>query len=122
MEMLRFDEAVRLATEERGAAYAFVPTQRGGKTVGGSIYVVAYFDLHEDDPEEPEWVVYYSGGLFRSSSGEEETYLPEEVPEEAKALQYTLVRDFNPGWMDYELQIALKLLQGDTLADARADA
>ena len=124
MNTLTFSEAVVYVLEHRQepyAAWGFAPQQRGGKVVGGDIYVVAYSADTEGDEEDPPYLVHLSGGLFNSSSGEEESYGPEDVPTEAKGLCYTPISNFDAGNLDYETQVALKLLQGVPKEDALAD-
>ena len=83
------DEAVAYILRDKAAAYTFIPKDRNGKIIGGSIYVLEYDEGHETNPDEWfEYNVIYSGGLFRSSSGEGEIYAPEEVPEEALSATY----------------------------------
>src|SRR5690349_15657596 len=94
MAAFLYDVAVNLVVEQKAAAYAFVPTTRGNQVVGGEIFVLAYNEVHEDDPEEPPYLIHYTGGLFNSSSGEEETYCPEDVPADALSLSYTPTTSF----------------------------
>lgn len=114
-------DAVNYVCREKSAAYAFIPTGRGTAIVGGAIYIIAYNEFHNIDPNEyPKYNVYYMGGLFHSSSGEEETYLPEDVPEAAQQVTYKPTK-FDTGYIDYEIQIALKLLEGKTLEEALSE-
>lgn len=86
---MTFDDAVAYVIREKSIAYSFIPLQKAKRIVGGSIYVIECNEDNETDPQEyGEFSVFYSGGLFRSSSGEEETYMPEEVPEEALSSHY----------------------------------
>ena len=122
MPDMSFDEAVQHITEHRSAAYAFVPN--GEPPKGGQLYVLAYNDMIEDDPDEWPYILWYSGGGFHSSSGEEDNYGPDNIPEEARLLTFQAAAStFDPvQHMDYELQITLKLLQGASLAEARDDS
>lgn len=86
---MTYGEAVAYVLRDKAAAYTFIPKESSGKIVGGSIYVLEYDEGHETDPDEwYEYNVFYSGGLFRSSSGEEETYGPEDAPDEAVRATY----------------------------------
>lgn len=113
-----YADAVGYVCREKAAAYAFVPETRSTVVVGGDVYVIAYNENHNDDPDEyPEYNVYFTSGLFHSTSGEEETYLPEDVPGAAQELTYTPT-SFDISYIDYELQIVLKILEGKTLQEA----
>lgn len=121
MPNLSFDEAVQHVTQHQGAAYAFVPD--GKPVIGGQLYVLAYNDLQADDPDEWPYMLWYSAGDFGSSLGLEESYGPDDIPEEARSLNFELAAlSFELTHMDYELQITLKLLQGASLAEARDDS
>jgi hypothetical protein len=120
MPDLSFDEAVQHATQHHGAAYAFVP--KGEPPRGGELYMLAYNDMIEDDPDEWPYILWYSAGLFGSSSGEEGSYGPDSIPDEVRSLMFTTAPLFDPSFLDYELQITLKLLQGASLAEARDDS
>ena len=116
-----FDSAVRYVTEHKGATYAFKPEERAGKVVGGEIYILVYCEEYETDPEDYyEYDIYFFGGLFHSSSGEEDTLAPEDLPDEAKQLTYHPTT-FNPDCLGYEIQIVLKVLEGMPLAQAIAE-
>lgn len=120
MPDLSFDEAVQHATHHHGAAYAFVP--EGEPPRGGKLYVLAYNDMIERDPDEWPYILWYSAGLFGSSSSEAESYGPDSIPDEVRSLIFTIAPSFDPSFLDYELQITLKLLQGASLAEARDDS
>lgn len=122
MADMSFDEAVQHVAQHHGAAYAFVPD--GEPPKGGQLYVLAYNDLIENDPDEWPYMLWYAGGEFFDSSGEENCYGPDDIPGEARSLRFTpAAPTFDPvQHMDYELQITLKLLQGASLAEARDDS
>lgn len=121
MESMTYDEAVAYVLREQGAAYTFIPDLRAGKTVGGKIYALAYNEEHESEPDEyPEFNVFYSGGLFRSSSGEGEVYLPEEVPQEAKIVNYLPTSPEAAYENEMMLDYYLRRLQG--MSDEQAKA
>jgi len=89
MKSLSFDDAVKYILESKGAAFGFIPNSRNGKTIGGQIFVIEYCEDHASDPDEyPEYFVHYTAGLFRSSEGEEESYWPDDAPDEAKGITY----------------------------------
>lgn len=120
MSELSFDEAVQHVTQHRGAAYAFVPD--GEPPTGGQLYVLAYNDMIEDDPEEWPYSLWYSGGRFYSSSGEEDCNGPDDIPEEVRSLTFHVAAPtFERLHLDYELQVPLKTLQGIPLDQARND-
>src|SRR6266498_1640706 len=120
MPDLSFDAAVDYVLQHQAAAYAFVP--EGEPARGGRLYVLAYNDMIERDPDEWPYMLWYSAGLFGSSSGEEGSYGPDSIPDEVRSLMFTIAPSFDPSFMDYELQITLKLLQGASLAEARDDS
>jgi hypothetical protein len=109
--------------QHRAAAYAFVP--RGEPPVGGDLYVLTYNARYAGDPDnEYLYEIWYAGGRFHSSSGEEDYYTPDDLPDEVRSLTFT---PSAPSFdhvhhMDYELQIVLRLLEGASLEDARRDA
>lgn len=117
MMQLSYDDAVKHIQANQSSVYTFIPIIKGQTTVGGSIYILHY----EDDPEEfPDhyWITY-AGGHFHSSSGEEESFSPEEVPQKALDALYTPVpSQFSMSFIDYELQIVLKTLQGTPIEEA----
>lgn len=121
MPDLSFDEAVQHATQNRGAAYAFVPD--GEPPKGGKLYVLAYNNLIEDDPDEWPYILWYTAGGFFDSSGEGDSYGPDDIPDEARSLVFTPAPPtFDTTYMDMELQVPLKLLQGASLTEALDDS
>ena len=96
MPDLSFDEAVQHATHHHGAAYAFVP--EGEPPRGGKLYVLAYNDMIERDPDEWPYILWYSVGLFGSSSGEEGSYGPDSIPDGARSLMFTIAPSFDPSF------------------------
>lgn len=64
-----------------------------GYFMRGNNFLGSYeISLTDDEPEEPaEPSIMYEGGVFFSSSGEEEFYLEDEVPDEAKGLPFSEV-------------------------------
>lgn len=115
METLSYKHAVQYIRKEHAAVFAFVPEKQGSQVIGGEIYILAWNQDVERDPEDAaEYYLYFLGGRFGSSSGEEETYWPEDIPDEAKQLTYRHAT-FRPDYLEYEVQIVLKLLEGQPL-------
>jgi len=64
-----------------------------GKTEYSAYF--AYYQIHASDFDDSESIfVSYEGGDLFNSSGEEEGYLLDEVPEEAKFLEYKSIDEF----------------------------
>jgi hypothetical protein len=59
---------------------------------------------------EHEFNIHYADGLVGSSSGEEEIYSLDDVPDEARQLCYTET-SAGPDALDYEVQMALATLK-----------
>lgn len=78
---MTFDEALQAILAQPGSSFTGFGLSRDG--LHFSCYIIS------NDPEDPEWVaVSYEGGRLFSSSGEEESYSLEDVPGEAKTLNY----------------------------------
>lgn len=120
MSDLSFDEAVQHVTQHHDAVYTFLP--EGEPPKGGQLYVLAANTMSEDDPDEWPYILWYSAGLFGSSNSEEDSYGPGSIPDEARSLRFTSAPSFDPSYLDYELQITLKLLQGASLTEALDDS
>lgn len=105
MTSMTYDEAVAYVRENKANVYAHTtrPVRRSEQI---DIYLIAYNQYHEGDPDEYEYNIHYTGGLAGSSSGEEEVYGPENVPDEARQLRYT-VTTAGPDALDSDVQIAL---------------
>lgn len=107
-----FDQAVDYVKRANGEAFAFIPEKRLNKVIGGRIYLIVF----HDDADEVS--VHYSGGLFQSSTGEEEIYDLDEVPEEARRASYQAVQD-GLGVFDLQTHVALDELSKRVVHDAR---
>ncbi len=117
---LSYPDAVNYVLIHHAAVYTFIPIMKGSTTIGGSIYILHYEDDPEDFPDH--YGITYAGGLFHSSSAEEGSLSPEEVPQEARNAHYTPVAPhFQLHHTDYELQIILKILQGVSVQEALED-
>ena len=110
---MTYDEAVAYVLREKAAAYTFLPEERHGKVVGGKAYLIAYDEQFETDPDEYfEYNVYYSGGLFRSSSGEGDVFGPSDVPKEAWLADYLPADPSAVDAQEYVLELFLLCLKG----------
>jgi hypothetical protein len=116
-----FQTAVQYVKAEQAYAYAFVPITRNRREVGGTIYLVCYYEPTGDPDDDWEYSLEYSSGLYRDSSGEEGIYGPDDIPEEAKSLQYRPAPSEAPSWMDYETQILKALLEGRPFDEVMAE-
>lgn len=112
MALMTYDEAVAYVREKKANVYAHTTRPGSGRRSSEriDIYVIAYNDGHEDDLDEYEFNIHYAGGMVGSSSGEEEIYSPDEVPDEARQLRYTET-SAGPDALDYEVQTALATLK-----------
>ena len=120
MNEMTYEEAVAFVMHEKGAAYTFIPEMRGAKVVGGGVYLIVYDENYEAAPEEYfEFNVYYSGGLFQSSSGEEETYAPDDVPEDARSARYIATDPGAVDALDSVLEMLLLCLEGFSFEEAQ---
>ena len=72
------------------------------KEPGGSFTAVSYDEDHfflkmyqaSNEADDPEWItVWYEGGQLFSTSGEEEVYTPDELPEEVATLHFQSSED-----------------------------
>ena len=72
------------------------------KEPGGSFTAVSYDEDHfflkiyqaSNEADDPEWItVWYEGGQLFSNSGEEEVYIPDELPEEVASLNFQSSED-----------------------------
>ena len=116
---MTYEEAVAYVMQEKAAAYTFIPKMRGGKAVGGGAYVIAYDEGHETEPDEWfEYNVHYGGGLFRSSSGEEEIYGPDDVPDEARSASYLPTDHSAVSALDFVTEMMLLCLKGFSQEEA----
>jgi hypothetical protein len=108
MALMTYDEAVAYVREKKGNVYAHVTRPGSGRRSSEriDIYLIAYNEGHEDDPDEYEFNIHYAGGIAGSSSGEEEVYSPNDAPEEARQLRYTET-SAGPDALDSDVQIAL---------------
>lgn len=122
MANLSYEEAIVKVLLIKGAAFGFSSMNSGkiaglGKWTGAKIYVIEYCSDHESEPDEyPEYFVHYTSGLFGASDGEEESYSPEDVPDEAKGLKYRLV-EFDSSILSSEIQIVLEKLEAGVKRD-----
>jgi hypothetical protein len=87
---LSFDQAVAYVLKEKGNAFAYRPIARLGKQRGGRIFFLYYQETEDPDDSDPPYRLYYLASLFRASDAEEETYFPDEIPEDAKQLKYQI--------------------------------
>lgn len=120
---MNFQEAVNYLLSNKSATYAFVPLVRHGKEVGGTIYVLSYDESFEEDPDEYwEYNATYLHGLYRSSSVEHDIIAPDDIPEEARTLNYHPSPKNAHQFLEYEVQIAKALLEGRSLDEVMAEA
>lgn len=74
-DLFKFDVALeRLVGNEELRCFAFFPTKRKGDIVGGTIFVLERY--HDDD--EVSYIFFTEGGLFFSSSGDEDSHDPDD--------------------------------------------
>lgn len=109
---MTYDEAVAYVREQKANVYAHITRPGSGRRTSEwiDIYLIAYNEGHEDDPDAYEFNIHYAGGIADSSSGEEEIYGPDDAPDEARQLRYTVTAS-GPDALDYEVQIALRELK-----------
>jgi hypothetical protein len=85
---MSFDEAVAHVLSSQGGAFSYI--EHGTPPFAGEIYLIRYSEDFGTDPEEDsEYYVLYSANRYGGDWGEEETYLPDEVPSEARQLLYS---------------------------------
>ena len=112
---MTYEEAIAYVIANNGAAFSFAPYKKNEVTVGGKMYILARGEWNRDDPEEyGAYTVHFVGGLFEDCVGEEESYPPEYVPEDAKVLPYERAAcegDAVISLLDYETQIVLRRLK-----------
>jgi len=113
---LSFDEAVAYIKQAKGKAFAFVPALRGTRTVGGAIWFLEYNEVYESNPVDNfEYILHYQAGEFHSSEGEEDTYTPREIPDEAKRLKFRATKADAGEVLLQETQMALEALERGAL-------
>ena len=120
MPLMTYDEAVAYVREKKVHVYAHTTRPSSGRRSSEriDIYLIAHNDGHEDDIDDYEYNIHYSGGVAGSSSGEEEIYGPDDAPDAARQLRYTVI-SAGPDALDYEVQIALATLkQGEPVTKA----
>lgn len=118
MALMTYDEAVAYVREKKANVYAHTSHPGSGRRSSEriDIYVIAYNDGHEDDPDEYEFNIHYLGGIAGSSSGEEEMYGPDDAPDEARQLRYTET-SAGADALDSDVQIALlELKRGEPVS------
>lgn len=115
-----YTEALAYTLQHHAPTYAFLPTLKKGKVVGGRLYVLVYEPDHEEYPES--YCLWTSSGQFSSDTGEVGSYMPDEIPVAATQARYEpAAAAFNTSYFDYELQIALQVLRGVSLQQALQD-
>ncbi len=92
---MKFNEAVHYIIKNKAIAYSVVYKYKKGsnKAIGAEISILHYSPDHETDPEEYPYQYLFdtTSGLFRSSVGEASDGIwPEEIPDEAKQLDYKI--------------------------------
>lgn len=89
-----FQEAVDYIKREKAAAYAYIPILRKQREIGGTVYL-----LEEDD-----------------------VIAPEDIPDEARTLQYHPAPLTARSWMEYQIQIIKALLAGRSSDEIMAES
>lgn len=116
---MTFDEAVSYVKRTNNNAFAFVPDVRNGRTKGGELWVLECDEEFAQHPEDFfEYVLHYQSGDFFSSTAEEGTYDPDDIPVEARALKYRATKTPASGLLFMELQLALEALEGGVIEEA----
>ncbi len=101
--LVGFHEAVTIVIgDESKAAFAFQPTRRRGRIVGGDIYSLSRSDDEEDEGDNA-WRLSVDGELFGSSSGTEGVYLSEEVDTPEKLSKLVAVHGCDPTTLLYDV-------------------
>ncbi|WP_157889358.1 hypothetical protein [Chromobacterium subtsugae] len=78
-ELIDYGAAVEfVASHADAAAFAFFPSHRNGKVVGGTVFAIT---SQTEEVSDEHWTLETFGGLFHSSSGEEDTLWPEDLEE-----------------------------------------
>ena len=110
MKNMNYEEAVTYVIKNKTQAFSYLPEKKNGKVIGGEIYIL---EFNEDEDEPDDFSLTYIGGIFRSSSVEEDYFNSEDIPEEARSLTYQPAKcDSSSVYLGWEVQCALKLLAG----------
>lgn len=118
---MTFDDAVDyvLSTKKVAFAYKCVNNRHG------SLYVLEYdedvIDDEDYEKESDKVSILYSGGIIYSSVGEEDFYSVDDVPSDAKSMEYRETGFDSFRYMDYQIQVTLKILNGCTEDKALED-
>jgi hypothetical protein len=105
---LSFDQAVNHVVTEKGNAFAYVPIARLGKHRGGRMFFLHYREPDEPDDNDPPYRLYYLASLFRASEAEDETYFPDNIPDDAKKLKYQITSTNVDDVYEADIEEALK--------------
>lgn len=115
-ESLSFAEAT--ASAERGGSFwSFSPQRRGDTTIGGEVVLLRKDDGDDEPvPGAPQWYIHTCGGLFGSSAGVEDSFLPDDDLSEYEGLRFLPLEGEEPLGLMTEYALALVLGRRDTAA------